>query len=99
MNHDEAVRLAVYRGYVSDGRPPSIEVMAVQLALSADAVRDALHSLQLARHVVLRDDEIIMAHPFASIPLGFSVMGRDTLWWGGCAWDSFAIPQLCPDDP
>ncbi|MEX1345857.1 MAG: hypothetical protein AB1Z63_14435, partial [Candidatus Limnocylindrales bacterium] len=70
MNHDEAVRLAVYRGYVSDGRPPSIEVMAVQLALSADAVRDALHSLQLARHVVLRDDEIIMAHPFASIPLG-----------------------------
>jgi hypothetical protein len=40
-----------------------------------------------------------MAHPFSSVPLGFSVMGRRTLWWGGCAWDSFAIPQLIPDDP
>ena len=40
-----------------------------------------------------------MAHPFASVPLGFSVMGHETLWWGGCAWDSFAIPQLCADDP
>ena len=94
MTHDEAVRLAVYRGYVNDGRPLSIEQMAVELALSADAVRDTLHELHLARHVVLRDDEIVMAHPFASIPLGFSVMGTDTLWWGGCAWDSFAIPQL-----
>ena len=60
----------------------------------------SLHSLQLARHMVLdADGSIVMAHPFASVPLGFSVMGRDTLWWGGCAWDSFAIPQLCPDDP
>ena len=21
-------------------------------------------------------------------------MGADTLWWGGCAWDSFALPHL-----
>jgi Alkylmercury lyase len=38
-----------------------------------------------------------MAHPFTAVPLGFSVMGRDTLWWGGCAWDSFALPRLLPD--
>jgi hypothetical protein len=99
MNHDEAVRLAVCRGYVNDGRPPSAEEMAIELALSADAVRDSLQALHEARHIVLRDGQIVMAHPFASVPLGFSVMGRDTLWWGGCAWDSFAIPQLCPDDP
>jgi Alkylmercury lyase len=24
-------------------------------------------------------------------------MGRDTLWWGGCSWDSFAMPHLLPD--
>lgn len=35
-----------------------------------------------------------MAHPFASVPLGFSAMGAATLWWGGCAWDSFALPHL-----
>jgi hypothetical protein len=23
-------------------------------------------------------------------------MGRATLWWGGCAWDSFALPHLLP---
>ena len=35
--------------------------------------------------------------PFSAVPLGFSVMGTRTLWWGGCAWDSFALPQLLPD--
>ena len=100
MKHDEAVRLAVYRGYVKDGRPPTVEAMAIEMGLSADAVRASLQTLHDARHVVLGlSGEIVMAHPFASVPLGFSVMGRDTLWWGGSAWDSFAIPQLCLDDP
>lgn len=44
-------------------------------------------------------DQIVMAHPFASVPLGFSVMGTRTLWWGGCAWDSFALPHLLKDEP
>ena len=44
-------------------------------------------------------DRIVMAHPFASIPLGFAVMGRETLWWGGCAWDSFAVPHLVDREP
>src|ERR1700744_4658244 len=39
-----------------------------------------------------------MAHPFSAVPLGFSVMGARTLWWGGCAWDSFALPHLLPDE-
>ena len=99
MNHDEAVRLAVYRGYVNDGRPPNIEEMAVELALSADAVRESLQHLHDTRHLVLRDGEIVMATPSPASRSGFSVMGTDTLWWGGCAWDAFAIPQLCPDDP
>ncbi len=35
----------------------------------------------------------------ATRSFGFSVMGPDTLWWGGCAWDAFAIPNLVPDSP
>jgi hypothetical protein len=98
--HTEAVRLAVYRGFVTAGAAPSVEQMAEELVLSADAVHAALAELHEARHLVLgADGQILMAHPFASIPLGFSVMGHETLWWGGCAWDSFAIPQLVPDDP
>ena len=26
-------------------------------------------------------------------------MGRETLWWGGCAWDSFAVPHLVDREP
>lgn len=43
------------------------------------------------------DGEVARAHPFTAVPLGFSVMGTDTLWWGGCAWDSFASPHLLPE--
>jgi hypothetical protein len=41
----------------------------------------------------------VLAHPFATSPFGFAVMGERTLWWGGCAWDSFAIPHLVPEEP
>ena len=86
----EKVRLAVYRSFAATGRPPAAE--------SLD--RDALDDLHEQRHVVLgRDGEIVMAHPFSSVPLGFSVMGEATLWWGGCAWDSFALPHLLTDEP
>ena len=100
LQQDEAVRLAVYGGYVDDGRPPTVDAMAAALGLGAGEVHESLARLDEARHIVLNaDGDIVMAHPFASVPLGFSVMGSDTLWWGGCAWDSFAIPQLCADDP
>jgi hypothetical protein len=86
----EDVRLAVYRSCAETGRPPEPGALA-------DA---ALRELHQQRHVVLdRDGRIVMAHPFASVPLGFSVMGRETLWWGGCAWDSFALPHLLRDEP
>nr|WP_233361085.1 organomercurial lyase [Streptomyces sp. GMR22] len=45
------------------------------------------------------EDQVVMAHRFASVPLGFSVMGTRTLWWGDCAWDSFALPHLLKDEP
>src|SRR5690606_20981127 len=40
--------------------------------------------------------EIVLAHPFATRSFGYSVMSATTFWWGGCAWDSFAIPHLVP---
>jgi hypothetical protein len=86
----EDVRLAVYRSFATTGRAP-------ELGSLDDA---ALRELHAHRHVVLDDDgRIVMAHPFSAVPLGFSVMGRKTLWWGGCAWDSFALPHLLPDEP
>jgi hypothetical protein len=89
---DEDLRLTIYRSFAATGRAPELPTDA--------ATHAALQRLAEARHIVLgADDRIVMAHPFASIPLGFAVMGHDTLWWGGCAWDSFALPHLLPDEP
>jgi len=63
------------------------------------AVIRGLRELAGARHLVLDEaGRIVMAHPFSAVPLGFAVMGRQMLWWGGCAWDSFALPHLLPSE-
>jgi alkylmercury lyase-like protein len=96
----ERLRLAVYRGLASDGRAPSESSLAAATGWSVDDVRDGLRALAEARHLVLdAGGRIVLAHPFGGTPLGFSVMGRQTLWWGGCCWDAFAIPHLVPDEP
>jgi hypothetical protein len=97
---DETVRLAVYTAFATTGRAPATDKLAAELDLLPAEITESLRRLAEERHVVLGvDDEIVMAHPFAAIPLGFAVMGTRTLWWGGCAWDSFALPHLLPDEP
>ena len=97
---DEDVRLAVYRTFAATGAAPNVDELADALATDRAVIRAALRRLHSARHVVLDDDDrIVMAHPFSAVPLGFSVMGRTRLWWGGCAWDSFAVPHLLDDEP
>jgi hypothetical protein len=96
----EALRLAVYRGFAADGTARTPAELAADAGRPEAEVRGALRELAAQRHLVLDgDDQVVMAHPFASIPLGFSVMGARTLWWGGCAWDSFALPHLLTDEP
>ncbi|MFF2775484.1 organomercurial lyase [Streptomyces sp. NPDC058052] len=98
----ERVRVAVYRGFARTGHAPDVPELAALTGLAPGRARDALRTLHERRDLVLdpRDhDRIVMAHPFASVPLGFSVMGARTLWWGGCAWDSFAMPHLLTDEP
>jgi Alkylmercury lyase len=98
----EDVRLAVHRAFADEGRAPGPARLAAATGLSADTVRQALERLHASHDIVLHAedrDRIVMAHPFSAIPLGFSVMGRETLWWGGCAWDAFAVPHLLHDEP
>lgn len=96
---DEELRLDVYRTFASTGAAPAPEASAARLGTGRTEVQAGLDRLAEARHVVLDDTgRIVMAHPFAAVPLGFAVMGRDTLWWGGCCWDSFAIPHLLPGE-
>lgn len=96
----EDLRVAVYQCFRATGRPPAVTDLAVGLAATESEVRSGLAELAALRHLVLgADGGILMAHPFSAVPLGFSVMGPTTLWWGGCCWDSFAVPHLVPEAP
>ncbi|MET0954977.1 MAG: organomercurial lyase [Cryobacterium sp.] len=95
----ESIRVAIYRALAADGRLPARSELPVVLGVTEPELDAALAELADAHHVVLRGGEIEMAHPFATRSFGFSVMGPNTLWWGGCAWDAFAIPHLVPDAP
>ena len=93
----EDLRVAVY-DHFRQGEVPRVTGLATELSTTQEEVGTGLATLSAGRHVALGPDgEITMAHPFTTVPLGFSVMGRDALWWGGCAWDSFALPHLLPD--
>lgn len=96
----EDLRLAVYRTFAHEGHAPSTTELCAELGASTEQVDHGLRELAAARHLVLdADGRIVMAHPFSAVPLGFSVMGSSTLWWGGCAWDSFAMPHLLTWEP
>lgn len=90
----EVVRLAVYRHLAATGLPPHQDELAV--AAGEGELSALLDELEAARHIVRRDGVLVLAHPFATRSFGFSVMSATTLWWGGCAWDAFAIPHLVP---
>jgi Alkylmercury lyase len=95
----EDLRLAVYRSFAGTGRAPEPGELAERLGCDVPVVTRGLAELAAARHLVLDGQgRIVMAHPFSAVPLGFSVMGARTLWWGGCAWDSFALPHLLPGE-
>jgi hypothetical protein len=95
----EDVRLAVYRWFAQVGRAPTAGELADHLGLDVETVLAGLTELARVRHLVLdQGNQIVMAHPFSAVPLGFAVMGRQTLWWGGCAWDSFALPHLLTEE-
>src|SRR5690348_13229825 len=93
----EGLPPAVYRAFVETGRAPSRGDLASDHSVTSADIERGLRELHSGRHLVLGEHgEIVMAHPFSADPLGFSVMGRETLWWGGCSWDSFALPHLLP---
>jgi hypothetical protein len=95
----EDLRLAVYRAFAGTGRAPQPRELAEQLDAEIPDVIRGLAELARDRHLVVGEPgQIVMAHPFSAVPLGFSVMGARTLWQGGCAWDSFALPHLLPGE-
>jgi hypothetical protein len=92
----EDVRLCIYRALAATGVLPPAQHL-VDLAGNATRLAHCIEVLRDRRHVALdADGHIVLAHPFATRSFGYSVMSEDTLWWGGCAWDAFALAHLIP---
>lgn len=102
MNRDpvERVRRAIYDTFAAAGSAPGLQQIQELAAADEAQVKSAMAELAAGRQLALdQAGNVVMAHPFTTVNLGFSVMGERTLWWGGCAWDSFAIPNLIEDEP
>ncbi|MDQ1307575.1 MAG: hypothetical protein QG671_3408 [Actinomycetota bacterium] len=95
----EDTRHLLYNELAATGTLPSRSALAERLGIAKSELQEDVEELAAARHVVIEGGDVVLAHPFATRSFGFSVMGPDTLWWGGCAWDAFAIPNLVPDSP
>jgi hypothetical protein len=95
----ESTRITLYRQLADTGAAPSRAELAARVGATMDEIDAAMAELADAHHVVLEAGEVVLAHPFATRSFRFSVMGPRTLWWGGCAWDAFAIPHLVADSP
>jgi hypothetical protein len=96
----ERVRRAIYDTFARHGHPPNGTQIRDLTGADEARVTEAVVGLAAQRHLALNQSgNVVMAHPFTTLNLGFSVMGERTLWWGGCAWDSFAIPHLVRDEP
>ena len=90
------VRLHVYRRFADDAAAATPAEIAAAFGGTQDEGLAALRALDDAHLVVLdrARTRIVMAHPWSADPIGFTVSSPAQKWWGGCAWDSFAIPAL-----
>jgi len=95
-----AARLHVYRRFADDAAAATPAELAAAFGVTGAEALQALCDLDDAHLVVLdrARTRIVMAHPWSADPIGFTVSSPAQKWWGGCAWDSFAIPALTGQD-
>jgi hypothetical protein len=97
---DTDVRLAVYRGFVQEGRPPTPPEIARSLDVPTSTVESALRRLADAHVLVLAPGTsyVWMANPFSAIPTPFEVDAGGRAYWGNCIWDALGIPACLGSD-
>jgi Alkylmercury lyase len=73
------LRRKIMLAFAETGEPPTVADRATLAALAEQHV------------VVLDDDRIVMAHPFAGSDGDAVVESDGAMWWGNCAWDGLGI--------
>jgi Alkylmercury lyase len=95
-----AVRLEVYRRFLDDGVPPSVEAVAERLGVTREEAETAFRELEAGRVLVFEPGtlDVWMANPLSARPTGFPVTTESGSWWGTCIWDAFGIPAMLRED-
>jgi hypothetical protein len=97
---DSSVRLAVYRAFVDDGRPPTPVELAGTLGLDVPDVEASLRRLADAHALVLAPGSpyLWMAPPFSAIPTPFDVAVGARRYFANCIWDALGVPACLHED-
>jgi hypothetical protein len=97
---DWHIRLAIYRYFVANGRPPDHAEIARELTIPVEEARQAYRRLH-DRHQLVLDpdtDTIRMANPLSAVPTSYRVFVGGHWLWANCAWDSLGIPAMLHAD-
>jgi Alkylmercury lyase len=95
-----SVRLEIYRGFVSGGKPSGVDDVAAGLGMPREQVEASFRELEAGRVLVFEPGtlDVWMANPFSARPTGFRVSTDSGSWWGTCVWDAFGIPAMLGED-
>lgn len=97
---DWRIRLAVYRYFVANGRPPTYDEMARQMGIAPEEARQAYRRLHQQHALFLEPggETIRMANPLSAVPTPYRVVVDGRQLWANCAWDSLGIPAMLHAD-
>jgi hypothetical protein len=93
---DREVRLCVYRRFLADGRPPTHEQVAAELAVWTEEVEAAFRRLEAGHVLVFFPGtlDIWMANPLSAQATDFRVETSQGTHFGNCIWDAFGVVAM-----
>jgi hypothetical protein len=94
MDHEQQAKLAIYRHFAAEGKPPSVAEIASSIGVTPAEARAHFARLRTQRVLVLEADgeSIRMAPPFSGVPTQHRVVADGVSYYANCAWDALGIP-------
>jgi hypothetical protein len=92
MCGDSVLRVLIYDEIVRTGEAPTLATLARLVGARLDDVRASLRRMHEGHMLVLQSTgEILMAHPFSTVPTPFITEVEGRRWFGNCIWDGLGI--------
>ena len=93
---DNDVRLALYRFFVEQGRPPVAAEIAAELGAAPVSVEQSLQRLHDNHVLVLAPGTpyVWMANPLSALPTPYRVNVGDRHFWANCIWDALGAVAM-----